>query len=159
MLVGSLWKELIIAAKAVAACPGTYPWSRLHSAYVSGALLDCRGEETVGHGAPECRQRISVAAATASCLPPGSSPVGARAPGSAISRSVPGKGVRHSRGGRLRNSMAIEAAASLRWSSDRPGRPIGVDRPRAPGANWEKRSAGVVSRGCTDAPSDTMERS
>lgn len=34
-----------------------------------------------------------------------------------------------------------------------------MDRTRAPGANWEKRSAGVVSRGCLDAPSDTLERS
>jgi hypothetical protein len=34
-----------------------------------------------------------------------------------------------------------------------------VDRTRAPGANWEKRSAVVVSRGCLDASPDTMERS
>jgi hypothetical protein len=41
------------------------------------------------------------------------------------------------------------------WSSVCPGRPVGVDRTRAPGANWEKRSAGVVSRGCLDAPFNT----
>ncbi|MFF2513258.1 hypothetical protein [Streptomyces sp. NPDC058086] len=45
------------------------------------------------------------------------------------------------------------------WSSDCPGGPVGVDRTRAPGANLEKRSAGVVSRGCLDASPDTMERS
>lgn len=42
MLVGSPWKELIIAAKAIGVGLGTYPWLRLHFGYVSGALLDCR---------------------------------------------------------------------------------------------------------------------
>lgn len=45
------------------------------------------------------------------------------------------------------------------WSSDCSSGPFGMDRTPAPGAHWEKGSAGVVSRGRLDAPSDVMENS
>ncbi len=64
---------------------------------------------------------------------PSSSPAGAKVwrPQPARTPPVPARGPRRERG-------------PHQWSSDCPGGPVEMDRTRAPGANWEKRSAGVV---------------